>query len=179
MTETASIQHLWRYNAALLAQAVGMIERLQTEAIADFNYAQAVGPHLRHVLEHYQALLHSLADPTLPCVQYDARGRDMQVQSLPMFTLAKLHDVIGQCDRHSDSGAFALDTPIMARLQTGPIGAMELTVGSTLGRELLFLSSHTTHHYALVAHYCSLAGVDLGHDFGKAPSTVAFERKGA
>ena len=179
MTNTATLSLLWRYNATLLAQAVTMIERLQTEATAGFNYAQAVGPHVRHVLEHYQALLLSLADPGLPCVQYDARGRDMQVQSLPAFTLAKLHDVIGQCNRHADGGIFALDTRIQTRLQTGPLGAMELTVGSTLGRELLFLSSHTTHHYALVAHYCNLAGVDLGHDFGKAPSTVAFERKGA
>jgi hypothetical protein len=33
------------------------------------------------------------------------------------------------------------------------------------------------HHFALMAHYCKLAGVDLGPDFGKAPATVAFERK--
>lgn len=182
MTETATLHHLWRDNAALLAQAIGMIERLQAQAHADFNYAQAVGPHIRHVLEHYQALLLSLADPTLPCVEYDARARDMQVQSQPLRTLAKLHEVIAQCEGHAfDDGArgLVLHTPLQTRLQTGPSGAMEVMVGSTLGRELLFLSSHTAHHYALVAHYCGLAGVDLGHEFGKAPSTKAFERKAA
>jgi hypothetical protein len=48
---------------------------------------------------------------------------------------------------------------------------------STLGRELLFVSSHTVHHFALVAHYCKTAGVDLGADFGKAPATMAHEHR--
>jgi hypothetical protein len=64
-------------------------------------------------------------------------------------------------------------------LQAGNAGELTVTVETTLGRELMFLSSHTVHHFALVAQYSKAAGVDLGHDFGKAPATVAFERKAA
>jgi hypothetical protein len=69
--------------------------------------------------------------------------------------------------------------PIQTCLKTGEAGDMELTVPSTLGRELLFLSSHTVHHFALLGNYCKAAGVEMGADFGKAPATVAFERHAA
>jgi hypothetical protein len=54
-----------------------------------------------------------------------------------------------------------------------------VVVPTTLGRELLFLSSHTVHHFALVAQYCRAAGVEPEQDFGKAPATRAFERLAA
>ena len=69
-----------------------------------------------------------------------------------------------------------LQTPLVTKLLAGARGEIELTVETTLGRELLFLSSHTVHHFAPLGQYCRNAGVELGHDFGKAPATMAFEQ---
>lgn len=47
---------------------------------------------------------------------------------------------------------------------------------SSLGRELQFLSSHTLHHYALIKLLLDDTGLDLGPEFGVAPSTLAWQR---
>lgn len=174
-TMTTSAHSLWNYNASLLLQAVGMIKRLLTEARAGFVYAQAVGPHVRHIVEHYQALLQALGSNE-QCVDYDARNRDLRVQTDPTMTLAALHKLIEKIEALAVQPNFTLDTPLTTRLQAGAQGELELKVTTTLGRELLFLSSHTVHHYALLGQYCRAAGVELGHDFGKAPATIAFEK---
>jgi hypothetical protein len=170
---------LWHYNSALLIQATEMIERLQSGAASSFQYAQAVGPHVRHILEHYQALILHLDSPDSPSVDYDARDRDRVVQSQPEATKARLRAVGARLDALATQPGLVLEMPIQTCLKTGEAGDMELTVPSTLGRELLFLSSHTVHHFALLGHYCKAAGVEMGADFGKAPATVAFERHAA
>jgi uncharacterized damage-inducible protein DinB len=152
-----------------------MIELLLTQAHPEFIYSRAVGPHLRHIVEHYQALLNALAVPG-SSVDYDGRERDLGMQSQPTMTLSALRHVIEQLDIHANDASHLLSTPLLTHLQTGLSGELETTVPTTLGRELLFLSSHTVHHYALLGQYCRDAGVELGHDFGKAPSTIAFER---
>jgi uncharacterized damage-inducible protein DinB len=179
MTHPTPLVHLWHYNSALLSQAIDMVERLQVQAVAHFVYAQAVGPHVRHIIEHYEALLRHLDNPASVSVDYDTRERDMAVQSQPEITKAKLRSVIARLERFAQQPSWQLDTPLQTCLQTGAAGQLQLTVPSSLGRELLFVSSHTVHHFALLGHYCKAAGVDLGHDFGKAPSTLAFERKAA
>jgi hypothetical protein len=170
---------LCQYNRALLLQGFELIDRLQTEAHASFNYAKAVGPHLRHVIEHYQALLDTLANANSSCVDYDARSRALDVQSQSAVTQQRLQSLMQDLNAMAADPGLRLDTPLTTRLQAGPAGEMALEVLTTLGRELLFVASHSTHHYALLAHYCEAAGVSVGVDFGKAPSTVAFERRQA
>jgi uncharacterized damage-inducible protein DinB len=179
MTHPTPLVHLWHYNSTLLSQAIDMIERLQTHAAPSFVYAQAVGPHVRHIIEHYEALLRHLDNAHSNSVDYDARERDVAVQSQPEITQAKLRSVAARLERYAQHPKWQLDTPLQTCLQTGAAGQLQLTVPSSLGRELLFVSSHTVHHFALLGHYCKAAGLDLGHDFGKAPSTLAFERKAA
>ena len=172
---------LWAYNRVLLAQGVAMIDRLRAQAQPDFRYAQAVGPHLRHIIEHHQALFNTLAaENDNDCVDYDARQRALDVQTDPAVTRARLQvlmDKMAEMEALAGEAEWHLDRPLTTRLQAGTAGEMAVAVGTTLGRELLFVASHTTHHYALLAHYCQAAGVTLGPDFGKAPATVAFERK--
>jgi uncharacterized damage-inducible protein DinB len=174
-----SIDALWQYNTVLLTQVIAMIEALQAGAGPTFQYAQAVGPHVRHILEHYQALIVHLESPESSSVDYDARDRDMLVQSQPEATKVRVRWVEARLGALSERPGLVLNTPLPTRLKTGETGDMELTVPSTLGRELLFLSSHTVHHFALLGHYCKAAGVEMNPDFGKAPATVAFERLAA
>lgn len=162
------------HNASLLDQSLNMIRRLQSEAKADFEYSQAVGPHTRHVIEHYQALLRALAGST-SSVDYDARHRDVGIQTDPAQTIIALQRLMEQLAALANNKSLALETPLSTRLKAGAQGELELEVQTTLGRELLFLASHTVHHFALLSHYCRAAGVELGHDFGKAPATIAFE----
>lgn len=170
---------LWQHNRILLAQAIEVIDRLQNQASPSFNYAQAVGPHLRHIIEHYQALMASLSQRPPTCVDYDARQRAVDVQSRSEATRVCLDNLLTEWAILEADVALTLHMPLTTRLQSGVLGEYAIEVPTTLGRELLFLSSHTVHHFALLGHYCKAAGVDLGPDFGKAPSTLAFERQSA
>lgn len=170
---------LWQHNRILLNQAIDVIDRLSADALPDFNYAQAVGPHLRHVIEHYQALLTCLLDSPPRCVDYDSRRRDADIQTDSQVTRRAFEVLLADLDACAVRGALPMHAPLTTRLQSGARGEFAVEVPTTLGRELLFLSSHTVHHFALLGHYCKAAGVDLGPDFGKAPSTLAFERQSA
>jgi uncharacterized damage-inducible protein DinB len=50
-------------------------------------------------------------------------------------------------------------------------GAAPISARSTLGREMLFVISHTIHHQALVAVLLSATGRGVPDAFGLAPST--------
>jgi uncharacterized damage-inducible protein DinB len=170
----SSVKPLWHYNASLLEQALAMIGRLQREAKTGFVYSQAVGPHVRHVIEHYQALLNALSSDDA-CVDYDARNRDLRIQTDPTKTVSALMQLIEQFVAAAGNEDLNLDTRLSTRLKAGSQGELEVSVTTTLGRELLFLASHSVHHYALLGQYCRAAGLELGHEFGKAPATIAFE----
>jgi len=45
---------------------------------------------------------------------------------------------------------------------------------STVGRELMFLHSHTTHHLALISAKLEMTGVTIDPSIGVAPSTQRF-----
>ena len=43
-----------------------------------------------------------------------------------------------------------------------------------ISRELQVLSSHTVHHFALIAVTLRMHGVEMDPDFGMAPSTLRY-----
>jgi len=48
---------------------------------------------------------------------------------------------------------------------------------STIQRELQFLSSHTVHHFAIVAMILKIQGFETPDTFGVAPSTLKYENR--
>jgi uncharacterized damage-inducible protein DinB len=170
------LSNLWQYNAHLLMQALTLVQRLQKEAKPPFGFSQAVGPHMRHIMEHYMALI-DVIDGVSEVIAYDARERDVLLQNVPDMAAAKLQKLIATLLQLRLAKSWHLDTPLRTTLKTGAVGEFEMSVNTSLGRELLFLSSHTVHHFALLHHYAQQAGVDMGADFGKAPATLAHERQ--
>jgi hypothetical protein len=159
---------LCQFNRDVLAQAIGL-------ALHHLNGAQAtydgpVGAHLRHVIEHYDALRTPMA---AGAVDYDRRPRDRQLEQCPQTALQRLLVLDGWLQA---TGAAALDAPLRVHGRAGLAGEQSFSVASTLGRELVFVGSHAVHHYALLKDHCQRQGIAIGADFGKAPATVAHER---
>jgi hypothetical protein len=50
----------------------------------------------------------------------------------------------------------------------------ECFMESSISRELQVLSSHTVHHFALIAMTLRMHGVEMDADFGMAPSTLRY-----
>ena len=162
---------LLSFNSDVIDQALGMIFLCESHnAAANIDiYAGPISAHLRHVIEHYDALL-SPADDGV--VDYDTRVRDRDVERSSGIARERL---LGLKKRLA-ANSRALDSTLVVPSQTGLAGEFSFTAASTFGRELVFVASHALHHYALIRHYCQAAGILLDADFGKAPSTVAHER---
>lgn len=167
MQPRPALSELITYNVEIVGQALAIAQALEARH-ADF--ATQVGPHLRHIVEHYEALLNGMGGSI---VDYDHRSRDRDVESDPALAATRLRAVMDRLEQLRGSHA-AHDLSV--GLDGGGDGEHFFVLGSTLGRELLFLASHAVHHFALLKPALREAGMITHRDFGKAPSTVRHER---
>jgi hypothetical protein len=162
---------LLRFNVQLLDLALSLVAAHQQPGAPPF--AAPVGAHLRHVIEHYEALLM----PRQPGIaDYDGRRRDREVERSPQVARARLQ-ALKQCLqlwRHT-----GLAEPVQVHGLGGLAGEFGFDVPSTLGRELAFVASHAVHHFALLRAHCLEHGIAVAANFGKAAATAAHERASA
>lgn len=166
-------------HAQLLDQVLNLLQQLQASQPAGFRFADKVGPHLRHILEHYKAMFDAMSQTDVDgdcCIDYDARARNRLVESDPSAAKAMIATVQRELERAQTTFPQDLAAPMVTRLTTGNQGQVMVKVPTSLGRELLFLESHTVHHLALLAECLRALGITLDPSFGKAPATIAFER---
>lgn len=162
-------------NLRLLEQGYELIGRVPVEAYASSTAdgAKPVGPHFRHVLEHYFRFLAGVESGR---VDYDARAREQAIETDPAAARERIRELMG--------GLTALDGVDLegvaeVRLECGAGSEADQWSRSTLRRELQFLLSHTVHHYALIGLLLAQRGIDPGPDFGVAPSTLKHWRNQA
>ncbi len=166
-----SARTLAQRNIAFLGQARTLLARL-----SDADYVApgpgglrgGVGPHLRHVLDHYELFLAGLESQA---VDYDVRARQTAVETDRRAALAKLDELTAQL---AALHAVDADRALMVKVDSGEDGE-PFRGASSVGRELQFLVSHTVHHFAVIAVMLRVRGVDPGRDFGVAPSTLKHE----
>jgi hypothetical protein len=168
--DLSETRELRQFNREVIAQALALVRYHLNGDVA--AYGCPVGAHLRHVIEHYDALRAAGAGAA---VDYDGRPRDRQLEHCPQTALQRL---LALDDWLADSGAAALDAPLRVLGCAGLGGQQAFSVTSTLGRELVFVGGHAVHHFALLKHHCQRHGIPVDPDFGKAPATVAHERAG-
>ena len=167
----ATMQRLLGFNQQVLDQALAVVGGHAAPGAPQSAppFARPVGAHLRHVVEHYEALVHGLP---LGVIDYDGRPRDRQLEASPALArdrLLGLRQVLGQWTPDM------LDRPVQVLGQGGITGDFDFCVTSSVGRELAFLASHAVHHFALLAEQLQRHGVPVPAHFGKAPGTVANE----
>ena len=155
------------FNVQLLDQALALVAAF--EAPGAPPYAKQVGPHLRHVIEHHEALLFGSRPGE---VDYDSRARDRALEASPALARRRLLALQARLQ----ACAHQADPPLQVRGLCGLHGETPFTVGSTLNRELAFVASHAVHHYALLQAHCRQHGLVTAEVFGVAPATVAHAR---
>lgn len=161
-------------NLHCLGQAIDLLGGLPESAFAsrETRHAKTIGPHLRHVLDHYASFLSGLPSFRL---DYDARERDPRLENDIAFAVGRLREIVGDL---SLIDLELLEMPVEIRLEAG--GAEEEQWSrSTVRRELQFLLSHTVHHFALIAVLLERHDIAVPADFGVAPSTLKHWRSHA
>jgi len=156
-------------NLHCLEQAIELLGRVPEKAFARTaeRHARTVGPHLRHVLDHYSAFLAGLPDFR---VDYDAREREPRLESDIGFAGARMREIVGEIVLVEED---LMELPMQIRLEAGG-PEVEQWSHSTVRRELQFLLSHTVHHFALIAVLLERFGIAVPEDFGIAPSTLKY-----
>ena len=131
-------------------------------------FGSTVGGHYRHCLDHFQSLLQGLdADE----INYDHRERNPRIEHDRNFARAETHRILRG---FASIPAPFLDCPINVRTKVNYELDAASSIGSTVGRELMYAVAHAIHHYALIAVMCSVLGVPVPAGFGIAPSTLKY-----
>ena len=138
------------------------------DAVLDQDAAAfpAVGPHLRHCIDHFRLLIDGWR---LGAVDYDARPRDARLEQDPRAVYEALGAIAG--------ALASIRTTDLARdvrvTQSAAPGRPPLASPSRLERELVFLSGHTIHHIAIMVLAARAAGVEIPSRLAVAYSTEA------
>ena len=159
-------------NVAFVEQLIELLDGLDDAVYTGTTELRmsAIGGHVRHCLEFYFCLLEGLESG---CVDYDSRRRDVAIETDRAYARELAATVIDRM-RAVDlqQAEMPIDVVMDREADTGGPGSCR----SSVRRELVFLRSHTVHHFALIAAQLRLQGVDPGADFGVAPSTLAAGR---
>jgi len=156
-------------NIDLLQQAASLVRRTDDATFSTSPKGlepHRVGSHLRHVLEFYDCFLEGLKTSA---IDYDARKHDETLEKNRHAAGLKISSIMRRL-READS--LTEYRPLSVRMEGSEADAWLL---SSIGRELQALSSHTIHHFALIAVTLRLHGVEVDPNFGMSPSTLRFQ----
>lgn len=126
----------------------------------------AIGTHVRHILEHYECLL---ADPPHG-VDYARRARDRDVEQCTDIARQRIGTIRAGLRRLAEKREPRHLTVHYTHEREAPTPQARLD--SSLDRELMFLLSHTVHHMALIALLARQRGIEVPVNFGVAASTL-------
>lgn len=129
-------------------------------------FQSTIGAHFRHILEHYQCFFLQHREGQF-C--YDSRKRDQKLELDINYANCTIDEVLESFGTLNDDD-FNRHYVIFDQQASGE-------VVTTLQRELLFLQSHTTHHYAIIAAMSRAIGAQPQDEFGVAIATRAFEKE--
>lgn len=162
--------NLVRANCELLQQGIELLRRHdeRTFCAADAaSYGSGIGAHFRHVLDHYRSFLEGVK---CGLIDYDNRVRDTDVEKVREAAIDALESV-----KHDlEATPVDVELPLRVSVCASTSESEALHSGSTAGRELQFLVSHTVHHYALIAIASRMHGIYPSEEFGVAPSTLKY-----
>ena len=155
-----AITELIQTNSTWLRQAIDLIETLD-----DAVFATKVGAHMRHIVEFYECFLNGLETA---CVDYDQRKRDESIATSRPRAAARIRTLMRRLEA---VGRYDDDALLAVRIEGSDSSVF---LRSSVARELQALSSHTIHHFALIAVTLRMHGVEMDPDFGMAPSTLRY-----
>jgi hypothetical protein len=159
-------------NIRWLRQALTVIAKLE-----DIAYSTApgeliphrAGAHFRHILEFYRSFIDGLESLQ---IDYDARQRDQAIEQNRAAASAAIRNVIHFFER---SDSLRKESTVWVRMEDADPRDLDTSfMESSISRELQVLSSHTIHHFAIIAITLRFHGIEIDPEFGMAPSTLRY-----
>jgi len=152
-------------NLSEIKSFLSKLTKVQYVHKCDSLSGASIGQHIRHILEFYLCLLKGVHHGE---INYDNRDRDILLETDPNFAILCVDGLL--------SNIHILPTKIPIRLVGNYCNedAQEISIQSSVERELVYCLEHAIHHMALI----KVATIDqsiiekVGANFGVAPSTI-------
>ncbi len=164
-------------NIGWLRQALALLGTIGDQAFSTHPEGYAphrVSGHMRHIIEFYECFLDGLASSR---VDYDARQRDQSIEQDRHAAMARIRGLIARLET---APLLMRDSVLFVRAEDAEKMALrDPFLKSSVARELMTLSSHTIHHFALIAMTLRAHGVTVDASFGVAPSTLSYQARQA
>ncbi|SOE22496.1 hypothetical protein SAMN06298216_2926 [Spirosomataceae bacterium TFI 002] len=127
----------------------------------------SLGQHFRHILEFYLCLLEA---QSTGIVNYDNRKRDLSIENDKSYATVVTQTILSKLESIDMNTNIGLETCL---------GTDTAIIPSNFSRELVYLSEHTIHHFALIkiGISTSFPKVKLCENFGVAESTIIYKNK--
>ncbi len=158
-----------------LAHVIESLEEGVYAAMPAGPFQGSIGGHVRHCLDHVQVLVDGIGavdentDGNQRVLNYDHRQRGTTIETDGQAALQCIRELsVALMERR---GLPAHHPVTVEMMLTGDGQSARLR--STLGRELVFVLSHTIHHNAMIGAMVRAHGGQVPTWFGYAPSTVA------
>lgn len=130
----------------------------------------SIGAHIRHILDRFHCFFVGL---TVDSIDYDARKRDPELEQNLEAARFALASVARRTEKlkepRSPAALIVVKESVLA-------SSPAVEISSTLERELMGLITHSIHHLAIIALLARSFGHEIDSDFGKAASTLSYER---
>ena len=156
----------------VLAQGEKLLESISDESFTrplEVAFGASIGGHYRHCLDHFICLSRGL-DRTE--IDYDRRDRDLEMERNRSRAMTATRQLKEELDRMDET---LLSRSLRAKTRVHYQGGLSQSMPSTVGRELMYVVAHAIHHYALIAIMARTMGLQVGADFGMAPSTIVHQ----
>lgn len=133
-------------------------------------FISSAGAHMRHILDHYRAIITGMDDGF---IDYDKRSRGGDSELNPNSALAEIEQIktfLLSLSKSQLKMAMQLSTEISVTEKQVEV------VNTTLARELIFAGSHAIHHFAMIEQISKAQNKATPQQFGIAPATATFLR---
>lgn len=130
-----------------------------------------IGKHVRHIIDHYTALLKAVNGRPNGPLDYEKRQREESLEQDNHAACNRLLAIVNSLGRLADVS------------QNAPLAMEHLsdhqrrTINTSIDRELVFLASHTVHHMAIIAMLAEQGGIEVCDGFGVHPSTLRHQQQ--
>ena len=156
-----------------IEQALHLLKELdnaQYTYVAKPYVQSSIGAHLRHINDMYFALMNYQQQGE---IDYDQRRRGALVETQREVGIDELHAIkhwLLALEQRE------LSAPVTIKSETSIYQQQVCQMPSSLQRELLFVSSHTTHHFSVMRVNAEACQIKTNDIFSYAPATASYLR---
>ena len=158
----------------IIEQGISYLESVSKKdytAIISPNFISSAGSHIRHIIDHYQAII---SDLNCKMIDYDVRERGCEFESSPRQAIDKLNEIVDWIKVLNED---KLNQLITLATEVSVSNKNIQQVQTSVARELVFAGSHAIHHYAMIAQISFAQKNSQPQSFGLAPATATFLRQ--